>query len=268
MMSSISSGLLLTFFGYLVGSIPSALIIGKLKTGKDIRKNEYRNMGANNVYHSVGKIWGVFTFACDFLKGYIPTSIGYYLFANEFIHGGWFLGIAGSTICGHNWPIFANFKGGKGASTAAGVSFAVFPFVSLLLVPLLVIMNAITKNISLAAGICFSLVPLFVFSKTYNPYEGYVSILIPVLILPKIIPLFIKMMRDSKHNPKKKWLILIYGFKRAAEYSAKQSSVLSKRLKDSGRNIFTKSIHLKHSIFHDPEKDSNRKKDQDELKKV
>jgi hypothetical protein len=76
------------------------------------------------------------------------------------------------------------------------------------------------------------------------------------------------MMRDSKHNPKKKWLILIYGFKRAAEYSAKQSSVLSKRLKDSGRNIFTKSIHLKHSIFHDPEKDSNRKKDQDEIKKV
>jgi glycerol-3-phosphate acyltransferase PlsY len=267
-MSIISNGLLLTFFGYLVGSIPSALIIGKLKTGKDVRNNEYKNMGANNVYHSVGKIWGVFTFICDFLKGYIPTTIAYFLFTNEFIHGGWFLGIAGSTICGHNWPIFANFKGGKGASTAAGVSFAVFPFISLLLVPFLVIMNALTKNISLAAGICFSLMPLFVFTKRYSLYEGYISILIPILILPKIIPLFIKMMLDSKHNPKKMWYILIYGFKRATEYSSKQSSLLSKRIKNSGRDIITKSSNLKHSIFHDPEKDSNRKRDQDESKKA
>jgi acyl phosphate:glycerol-3-phosphate acyltransferase len=266
-MTTIGNGLLLTFFGYLFGSIPSALIIGKLKTGKDIRDNEYQNMGANNVYHSIGKIWGIFTFVCDFLKGYIPTSIGYFLYINELLHGGWFLGIAGSTICGHNWPIFAGFRGGKGASTAAGVSFAIFPLISLLLVPLLVLMNTITKNISFAAGFCFLLVPLFVFSKNHGIYEGYASILIPLLILPKIVPLFIKMIRTSKLNPKKMWYIIVYGFKRAAEYSAKKSSIFSTKIKNSSKGIITKSTSLKNSFFSVQKKKSDRKKGQDDCKK-
>ncbi|MDD4614780.1 MAG: glycerol-3-phosphate acyltransferase, partial [Caldisericia bacterium] len=193
--------------------------------------------------------------------------IGYFLFTNGLIHGGWFLGVAGSTICSHNWPVFAGFRGGKGASTAAGVSFAVFPLISLLLVPLLVLMNSITKNISFAAGFCFLLVPLFVFSKNYSLYEGYISILIPLLILPKIIPLFVKMVHTSKLNPKKMWYIVIYGFKRATEYSAKQSSIFSTKIKNSSKDILSKSTSLKNSIFHPKGKTSNRKKDQDECEK-
>ena len=57
---------------YLVGSIPFGFLVGKMR-GKDIRTLGSKNIGATNVYRTVGKPWGILAFACDFLKGFLPT---------------------------------------------------------------------------------------------------------------------------------------------------------------------------------------------------
>ncbi len=227
-----NAGVILTCAGYLMGSFPTAVLIGKWRTGKDIRNNEYQNMGANNIYHSVGKFWGCITFLIDFLKGYIPTAFAWHLFSSDIIQGSWVLAAAGSTIIGHNWPVFAHFRGGKGASTATGISFASFPVLSFFLLPVLFIFNRFTKNISLSAGICFTFIPLFTYLNSYSSLEKHMSILIPLLFLPKIVPLLFKMIRESKHNPKKMWFIFVHGFKKAAEKSFEKSSTITKNTKD------------------------------------
>ena len=229
-MTNIKIGILLTCFGYLLGSIPVAILIGKWKTGKDIRNNEFGNMGANNVFHTIGKKWGYLTFFLDFLKGYIPTALAWYCFSNNWIDGPWVLTSAGSTICGHNWPVFADFRGGKGASTAAGVSMASFPHVGLILFPMLFLLNFFTRNISLSAGICFTFLPVLILSNPHDLYHGCISILIPAIFLPKILPLFFKLLNEGGKNPKKIWLILIHGFQKAKTFSFKKTSQLSRSL--------------------------------------
>jgi acyl phosphate:glycerol-3-phosphate acyltransferase len=114
---------------YLLGSIPFGLLFARLK-GVDIRKVGSGNIGATNVFRSVSKPLGVATFACDLLKGLVPALLFPWLAAQAlrqpvFSEFGLLCGCA--AIAGHNWPVFAGFKGGKGISTSAGVLFGVAP---------------------------------------------------------------------------------------------------------------------------------------------
>ncbi|MCK5848641.1 MAG: glycerol-3-phosphate acyltransferase [Caldisericia bacterium] len=245
-------GVFLTFFGYLVGSIPFALLIGKWKTGEDIRNNAFGNMGANNVFETVGKKFGYLTFILDFFKGYIPTALAWLLFSNAHIEGAWVVTTAGSTICGHNWPIFANFRGGKGASTAAGVSIASFPHVGLILFPLLILFSFFTHNISFSAGICFILLPMLILSNPHDVYRGYLSILIPIIFLPKLFPLLVKLIKESDKNPKKMWFILVHGFQKAKSFSFKTREAISKKVLS-----FSKPIFSRKKTFINPEEEKN-----------
>ncbi|MFC1496970.1 glycerol-3-phosphate 1-O-acyltransferase PlsY [Verrucomicrobiota bacterium] len=114
---------------YLLGAIPFGYIIAQAK-GIDIRRVGSGNIGATNVFRTVGKGWGILTFLCDVLKGFIPAFF-FPLILERFsmAEGKLALSIvcACFAVAGHNWPVYLRFKGGKGVATSAGALLGVAP---------------------------------------------------------------------------------------------------------------------------------------------
>ena len=109
---------------YLIGSIPTAYIFGRLIKGIDIRKHGSGNVGATNALRVLGKKVGITVLILDILKGFITVVfLGNFISGNiPFLSGEEVRLILGiSCICGHNWTIFLNFQGGKGIATTLGV---------------------------------------------------------------------------------------------------------------------------------------------------
>lgn len=118
---------------YLLGSIPFGFLLAKA-AGVDIRKVGSGNIGATNVYRSVGKGAGLATFALDFLKGVAGAMLVPWLATRLFggadpdatVHLPLFCGVM--TVIGHSWTCFLGFKGGKGVATSVGMLVGVAPF--------------------------------------------------------------------------------------------------------------------------------------------
>ncbi len=112
--------------GYLLGSIPTGLLVGKAK-GIDIRKHGSGNIGATNVFRILGKKFGIFVFVCDALKGVLAAIAGAFFAGRQFSPAlaGIVCGVA--CILGHNFPVWLKFKGGKGVATSLGVVFGLVP---------------------------------------------------------------------------------------------------------------------------------------------
>ena len=107
---------------YLIGSIPTAFIFGKFLKGIDIRKFGSGNVGATNALRVLGKRAGIMVLVLDILKGVIPILLAELLISRVKLPVDIFRILVGvSCICGHNWTIFLNFKGGKGIATTLGV---------------------------------------------------------------------------------------------------------------------------------------------------
>lgn len=135
---------------YLIGAVPFALLIGRLQ-GVDIRKVGSGNVGATNVFRSVGKGLGVLTFACDVLKGFLPA----FLFPIWFpvVHAAENVGLlyGCAAIAGHNWPVYLRFKGGKGVATSAGVLLGVAPPAVGIGLAVWIVVYALARYVSLAS---------------------------------------------------------------------------------------------------------------------
>ncbi|MCI4463295.1 MAG: glycerol-3-phosphate acyltransferase [Caldisericum sp.] len=161
--------------GYLLGSFPAAYIITKLKTGQDIREIGTKNMGTGNVFHHVGKVEGLIVLFIDVLKGSLAVIIAIYGFKLPYYIGA----LSGLfAVLGHVFPIFLNFKGGRGAATTLGVHLTVlfsylkldgfYVFIPILIIYLILILVSKSQVVSL-----FFLYPvypilLFVFTKDFK----------------------------------------------------------------------------------------------------
>ncbi len=114
------------FGAYLAGSVPFGFLIGKMR-GVDVRTVGSKNIGATNVFRTVGKKWGLLAFLCDFLKGFVPV-----LLARKF--GGEAhlpLAVGLMTVVGHMFTCFMKFKGGKGIATGFGMLVGLVPWLVL-----------------------------------------------------------------------------------------------------------------------------------------
>lgn len=149
---------------YLIGSIPTAYIFGRLLKGVDIRQFGSGNVGATNTFRVIGKIPGLIVLIIDILKGFI--CVGY--IANLFLYVSpaarpelymVFVGLA--AIAGHNWTIFLKFKGGKGVATSAGVVIGLIPNIFWLSFSVWLIIFMLTGYVSLASIIASISVPIF-----------------------------------------------------------------------------------------------------------
>ena len=115
--------LFLILVGYLLGSIPSGLIIGKLMSGIDIREHGSGNLGGTNAFRVLGFKGGLIVTSADIIKGVIPAYIGL-IWMGEM--GAIIAGTA--SVLGHAFPLFAGFKGGKSVATAVGVFLVLMPY--------------------------------------------------------------------------------------------------------------------------------------------
>ena len=114
---------LLVVFAYLLGSIPTGLLLSRALAGKDPRQQGSRNIGATNVMRTVGKALGIITLLGDVLKGLIPVVIALWLVKEEF----WVAGTGLAAFLGHCFPIYLRFKGGKGVATSLGIFLPLAP---------------------------------------------------------------------------------------------------------------------------------------------
>jgi glycerol-3-phosphate acyltransferase PlsY len=115
---------------YLLGAVPSGLILGFLVRGVDVRRTGSGNIGATNVGRALGRRWACVAFLFDFSKGYVPVHwIAPAAWGGAHPGGGSTLAMlcGCAAVCGHVWPVYLRFRGGKGVATLCGAVAAIDP---------------------------------------------------------------------------------------------------------------------------------------------
>jgi len=175
---------------YLLGSIPSAVWIGKKYYGIDIREHGSRNAGTTNMLRVLGRRAAAPVFALDFLKGFVAVTIIELLQYDPIIGQNDIInlkiGAVVAAVLGHIFPIFAGFRGGKGVATLVGAVTGIYPPAVLLCFGVWIVVLMISHYVSLSsmiAGCCF---PVFtVISPKVNGSTNFVifSFAIAVLLI-------------------------------------------------------------------------------------
>ena len=169
---------------YFCGSIPFGFLIGKMR-GVDVRTLGSKNIGATNVYRTVGHKWGFLAFFCDFLKGFIPTLLAKLLFPEVP-----YLAIMTGVLCvvGHMWTCFMKFKGGKGIATGFGMLVALIPWMVLTAFGIFVVTVWLSHYISLGS----ILAAAFLLVAVWFPILGNpgVSADLPQCVLVAVVAAF------------------------------------------------------------------------------
>jgi len=177
---------------YLIGSVPSAYILGKILKGKDLRQFGSHNVGATNAFRVFGKGIGITVLFIDIIKGITPVVIiGDYLISknipisNEIIRV--ILGVA--SACGHNWTVFLNFKGGKGVAVTFGVLIGLaikYPALRIIFGYVLgvwIISFLILRMVSFASILSSLTLPVFMFLFKEKQEFIIMSIILSVFIV-------------------------------------------------------------------------------------
>ncbi len=183
--------ILLLLSAYLLGSIPSAVWIGKYFFNTDVREYGSGNAGATNTFRVLGKKAGIPVFAIDVLKGLVAVKLAllqnaypHLITNNSFVNLELALGI--SALLGHIFPVFAAFRGGKGIATLLGIVCALMWEVALISIVLFLVILITTKYVSLGsmlAGLLFPVLVIFVFkvpAPSLKVFSGVISVLVLV----------------------------------------------------------------------------------------
>jgi len=150
-------GVFLCVGSYLLGSIPSGLLLARLSGAPDPRKVGSGNIGATNVLRSGGKTLGILTLIFDILKGLIPTLAAALVLKNSYVVG--LVGLL--AFLGHLFPVYLKFKGGKGVATAIGVMIVIMPEALLISLLCFLIVVGISRTVSLGSIMASALLPLW-----------------------------------------------------------------------------------------------------------
>jgi glycerol-3-phosphate acyltransferase PlsY len=150
-------GILSITIGYLLGSIPTAYIVSRVRKGIDIRNIGSGNMGGANVMREIGTHEGVFVGLIDIAKGAGAILIAQTLNVSEL----WVFGTGFGALVGHNFPVFAGFRGGRGSATIIGIFLVLAPKAILVTLAIIAIPFFTTRKFTAAILIGFALLPLF-----------------------------------------------------------------------------------------------------------
>lgn len=150
---------LLVVAGYLIGSIPSGVVVVRVARGEDIRAQGSGNIGATNVWRTYGKTLGVPVAVLDVAKGFVPALLG------SLVGGDWVGVLAGAAaMLGHARPVYLGFsKGGKMVATAGGVTFALAPLAAATCLALWIVAFALVRYASVASMVTAAALPVFCF---------------------------------------------------------------------------------------------------------
>ncbi len=169
---------------YLLGSIPSGLIIGKVFYNTDIREHGSGNLGGTNTFRTLGKKAGIIVTSIDILKGTLATLLPYIFNIHADQWPSW---IAIPLICGllavigHMYPLFAGFRGGKAVATSGGILLGYDPILFVILVACFFVFLYLTKIVSLSSML------IAVVALIYVLFSGDLSLQILILFLASFI---------------------------------------------------------------------------------
>jgi glycerol-3-phosphate acyltransferase PlsY len=173
--------MLLLPLAYLLGSIPSGLLLAKAFGDVDIRTAGSGNIGATNVYRTMGRKMGIATLVADCLKGLVPVLIAKYLEFPDL----WVAAVGVAAFVGHVYTIFLGFKGGKGVATALGVFLGISPIAVLLAVGVFAFVLWQWRYVSLASITAAVAMPGLVALIHQNPILIAMTALIASLVIQK-----------------------------------------------------------------------------------
>ena len=151
--------LLILFLGYLFGSFPSGYLAGKIAKGIDIRSLGSGSTGATNVLRHIGKRAAITVFLLDVFKGVISILLAKYFLLND----SWQVAIGLSTLIGHIWPVWLNWRGGKAVATGLGVFLGLSWQVGLATLGIFILMITLFRIVSLASVSAALALPLIMF---------------------------------------------------------------------------------------------------------
>ena len=173
--------LLILFFGYLFGSFPSGYLAGRIAKGIDIRSLGSGSTGATNVLRHIGKRAAIIVFLLDVFKGVLSILLAKYLLLND----SWQVAIGLSTLIGHIWPVWLNWKGGKAVATGLGIFLGLSWQVGLATLGIFIVMITLFRIVSLASVSAALALPLIMFLsfKTSNISLPFLVISLLAMIL-------------------------------------------------------------------------------------
>ncbi|MEI6899001.1 MAG: glycerol-3-phosphate 1-O-acyltransferase PlsY [Bacteroidota bacterium] len=172
---------------YMIGSIPTAVWVGKGFYKIDVRQHGSGNAGATNVIRVLGYKAGIPVLLFDVFKGWFAVQL-MKIFPHEFLSADaqiyLMITLAICAFLGHVFPLFAGFRGGKGVGTLAGVGIAFFPIALLIVLVIFIFTLTVTRYVSLSSilgGLSFPLIVVFITGES-NPGLIGLSILVAVFI--------------------------------------------------------------------------------------
>ena len=188
--------------GYFIGSISTAYIVTRLKTGKDIRKLGGGNVGGLNTYKEVGPVSALFVTLIDIGKGAAAAAISHWmLHLNE----PYTLIAIASAVVGHSWMVWLRFSGGKGMAVVVGSLLIIMPVYGHtwelgIIIAFVVMIFLLTRNVSLSLGIGLMALPfLFWLSGTHSGLLVIWYIVIAVIAAVKFTPTALKALSKNKN---------------------------------------------------------------------
>ena len=163
--------IILIIFAYFIGSIPTALIISKRFFDIDIREYGSGNMGATNTFRVLGPRFGTIVMVADMIKGMLAVAL--YNFLPHYLHNeldrtNLMIGLGLAAVAGHIFPIWAQFRGGKGVATLFGMILAIQPVIAICCVAVFICVLFITRYVSLSsilAGVALPICVLWIYNE-------------------------------------------------------------------------------------------------------
>ncbi|MEJ7912907.1 MAG: glycerol-3-phosphate 1-O-acyltransferase PlsY [Chitinophagaceae bacterium] len=180
--------LLLIILAYLIGSIPTAVYVSKHFFDFDIRDYGSGNAGATNVYRILGVRWGTLVMAIDMIKAIVAVKLVFLLpfaFESELYLVNMQIGLGLAAVLGHIFPLWANFRGGKGVASIFGMVLGIQPNVALCCVGIFILVLFLTRWVSLSsilAGIAFPVFILLIFNEPEHLYRIF-AVTVALLVL-------------------------------------------------------------------------------------
>lgn len=178
--------LLLVMLAYMIGSVPTAVWISKSQFNIDIRDYGSGNAGATNTFRVLGAKWGTTVMLIDMLKGLLAVKLALllpYYVQNDFARTNFQIGLGLAAVLGHIFPVWAEFRGGKGVATLFGLVLGISPWTALGCVVIFLLVLFLTRFVSLSSILASLAFPIFIIIIFNVDNEAYRIFAVAVALL-------------------------------------------------------------------------------------
>jgi glycerol-3-phosphate acyltransferase PlsY len=184
----IITGSFLLLLSYLLGSVPTAVWIGKYFFQTDVREHGSGNSGATNTFRILGKKAGIPVLLIDVLKGWISVMLAIWFLSpgdSPVLFENFRVLCGAAAVLGHVFPVFAGFRGGKGVATLLGVAIGMQPLAALCCIGLFLLVLILTKYVSLGSILAslFYGIFLLVIDRVHHDATIIFALMIPMLVI-------------------------------------------------------------------------------------